>query len=101
MIKQNLNTSEVRAEQAASTKLQTLKLGLDVHADTIVVVRILDHSAPQPAQKFSPARFLEWVKTQLALEKMIAEELGIRECDAHDWLQANVEHRRVLKKYGR
>ena len=67
MIKQNLNTSEVRAEQAASTNLQTLKLGLDVHADTIVVVRILDHSAPQPAQKFTPAKFLDWIKTQLPL----------------------------------
>jgi transposase len=67
MIKQNLNTSKVRGEQAASTKLQTLKLGLDVHADSIVVVRILDHSAPQPAQKFTPAKFLAWIPTQLAL----------------------------------
>ena len=67
MTKQPSNTSEVRAEQAASKKHQTLKLGLDVHADTIVVVRILDHSAPQPAQKFTPAKFLDWVKTQLAL----------------------------------
>jgi transposase len=63
----NLNNSEVRAEQAASKKHHTIKLGLDVHADTIVVVRILDHSAPQPAQKFRPARFLDWIKTQLAL----------------------------------
>ena len=38
MLKQKLNTSEVRADQVANTKLQTLKLGLDVHADTIVVV---------------------------------------------------------------
>jgi transposase len=67
MIKQNLNTSAVGAAQAASTKPQTLKLGLDVHADTIVVVRILDHSAPQPAQKFTPANFLAWIKTQLPL----------------------------------
>jgi transposase len=66
MTKQQSNTSEVRAEQAASKKHQTIKLGLDVHADTIVVVRILDHSAPQPAQKFAPAKFLEWVRTQLA-----------------------------------
>jgi len=62
-----VNNSEVRAEQAASKKYQTIKLGLDVHADTIVVVRILENSAPQPAQKFAPARFLEWVKTQLGL----------------------------------
>lgn len=57
--------------QAANAKLRTLKLGLDVHADTIVVVRILEHSAPQPAQKFSPPRFLEWIKTQLTLADQV------------------------------
>jgi transposase len=62
---QNLHNSKVRVEQVANTKPQIIKLGLDVHADTIVVVRILDHSAPQPAQKFTPARFGEWIKTQL------------------------------------
>jgi transposase len=67
MNQQKLNTSEVRADQVASNKLETLKLGLDVHADSIVVVRILDHSAPQPAQKFTPAKFLVWIKTQLPL----------------------------------
>jgi transposase len=67
MIRQNSNNSEVRAEQAAGKRHQTIQLGLDVHADTIVVVRILDHSGPQPAQKFTPAKFKVWVKTQLAL----------------------------------
>ena len=67
MTKPKSNPSDVRADQVASKKCQTLKLGLDVHADTVVVVRIRDHSAPQPAQKFTPAKFLEWVKTQLAL----------------------------------
>jgi transposase len=71
MTKQTINTSEVRAEQAASKKLQTLKLGLDVHADTIVVVRILDNSAPQPAQKFTPVKFLAWIKTQLDLAEAV------------------------------
>ena len=61
------NNSEVCAEQAASKKHPQIKLGLDVHAESIVVVRQLDHSAPQPAQKFTPARFMVWVKTQVAL----------------------------------
>ncbi len=64
------NNLEVRAGQVASqtpAHYQSLKLGLDVHADTIVVVRMLDHSAPQPAQKFTPAKFREWVKTQVKL----------------------------------
>jgi transposase len=63
--KQNRNNSKVRVEQVAKTRAQTIKLGLDVHADTIVVVRILDHSAPQPAQVFAPAKFEEWIKDQL------------------------------------
>ena len=66
-----VNNSEVRAEQAASSQIKTLKLGLDIHADSIVIVRILEHSAPQPAQKFSPARFKEWVKTQLTLAQEV------------------------------
>lgn len=67
MTKQNQTNSEARAEQAASKPHRSIKLGLDVHAATIVVVRILDHSAPQPAQKFAPDKFLIWVKTQLTL----------------------------------
>jgi transposase len=67
MNQQKLNNSEVRAEQAANKKPQTIKLGLDVHADSIVVVRLLDHSAPQPAQRFTWAKFREWIKTQLTL----------------------------------
>src|SRR2546430_9446163 len=67
MTNKNTHNSEIRAEQAASKQLETIKLGLDVHAGSIVVVRILEHSAPQPAQKFTPAKFKEWVKTQLSL----------------------------------
>jgi transposase len=71
MIQRNEPKTEIRAEQAASKKIETIKLGLDVHADSIVVVRILDHSAPQPAQRFTPAKFPEWVKTQLALAEQV------------------------------
>ena len=67
MNQQNLINSEVRAGQVASKAHQLIKLGLDVHADTIVVVRQLDHSAPQPAQRFSWAKFRAWLPSQLAL----------------------------------
>ena len=59
------NTSEAGADQVASQKIQSLKLGLDVHAESIVVVRILDHSGPQPAQRFTPTQFMAWVRTQV------------------------------------
>ena len=71
MKKQTLQNSEVRAEQVAGNKVPTLKLGLDVHADSIVVVRILDHSGPQPAQRFTPEKFLTWVPTQLGLAEAV------------------------------
>lgn len=71
MYQQTTSISEVRAEQAASTKYQLIKLGLDVHADSIVVVRIIENSAPQPAQKFTPADFLKWVRTQLAQARRV------------------------------
>jgi transposase len=65
------NNSKVRVEQAASKTYQSIKLGLDVHADTIMVVRILDHSAPQPAQRFTPAKFRQRVRTQLPLAEVV------------------------------
>jgi transposase len=71
MNSQNLNNSEVRAAQAANKKTETIKLGLDVHAATIVVVRILDHSAPQPAQRFSWGQFRVWIKTQFTLASAV------------------------------
>jgi transposase len=70
MNQQNVNNSEVRAGQVAK-KYQSIKLGVDVHADLYVVVRILDHSAPQPAQKIKPGDYLGWVKKQLALAEEV------------------------------
>jgi hypothetical protein len=62
MTNEKLNNSKAPVEQVASTKPQTIKLGLDVHADSIMVVRFVDHSAPQPAQEFTPTKSQEWVK---------------------------------------
>ena len=63
MTKPKLNNSKARVEQVTSTKVATIKLGLDVHADSLMVVRIVDHSGPQPAQKFTPSKFREWVNS--------------------------------------
>jgi hypothetical protein len=43
------NAAEVRAEPPASKRHRLIQLGLDVHADSLVVVRLLDHAASQPA----------------------------------------------------
>lgn len=63
---QNSDTSNT-----ATTRAQTIKLGLDVHADSIVVVRIIDGQTPQPAQRFKPDAFLDWVKKQIALAEKV------------------------------
>ena len=70
MSKKTPHTPKAGREQVAS-EVQTIKLGLDVHADWIVVVRILDHSAPQPAQHFRPDKFLAWIQTQLKAAKSV------------------------------
>ena len=42
-----------------------IKLGLDVHARSIVVVRQIAAQAPQPAQRFTPEQFPAFVRRQL------------------------------------
>lgn len=67
------NTPQNSSNTAATTRVQNIKLGLDVHVDSIVVVRIVDGQTPQPAQRFSPEKFLQWAQKQLPLaEKLYA-----------------------------
>jgi len=59
-------------EQAAAhpqsrVKAKAIKLGIDVHLDRYVVVRIVDGGTPQPPQRFSPDEFMVWVAKQLTL----------------------------------
>ncbi len=62
--KTNTNTHETSTTQRA-LKAKSIKLGIDVHADSYRVVRQLDHATPQPAQKYTPAPFLILAKKQL------------------------------------
>jgi len=50
---------------AASKEELNVKLGMDVHAEQITVCRQLGGSLPQPAQKLSWERLLEWVAEQV------------------------------------
>ena len=59
----------VRAERPVKAK--TLKLGIDVHLDRYVVVRILDGGTPQPPQRFGPAEFMLWAAKQLTLAEQV------------------------------
>ncbi len=52
---------------ASVVEAQTIKLGIDVHLDRYVVVRIFDGGTPQPPQRFKPEEFVPWAAKQLTL----------------------------------
>jgi transposase len=79
----SINTSQAGGEQVASKAqsqphYQQIKLALDVHAGSIVMVRMVDGAKPQPPQTFIPKKFLEWVEKQqgLANEVVSCYEAG-------------------------
>lgn len=57
----------VSTKAVSAEKYQRIKLGIDVHARSVTVVRQLDDSTPQPAQNFTPEDFLEFAARQLKL----------------------------------
>lgn len=67
--KRNQNQVATSTENAAKAK--TIKLGIDVHLDRYVVVRILDGGTPQPPQRFEPTEFLLWVAKQITLAEKV------------------------------
>jgi len=68
-----INTSEVRAEQVTNAVVlpEALYLGLDLHKSTIMLTRIIDHSTPQPAQKYSWEEFWAFAQKQRALARKV------------------------------
>jgi transposase len=55
----------------APKKAQTIKLGVDVHLDLYVVVRVIDGGTPQPPQRFKPMEFMLWCAKQLSLAEKV------------------------------
>lgn len=66
----NTNTHTTNSSQL-TPKAKTIKLGIDVHADSYRVVRQIDDATPQPAQKFHPKDFLTWARKQLSLADQV------------------------------
>ena len=59
-------TNDENTTPTVTAKATTIcKLGLDVHAASIMVARQVDGLNPQPPQKFKVAEFLKWVKGQM------------------------------------
>ena len=57
--------------EPAPSKARTMKLGVDVHLDLYVVVRVMDGQTPQPPQRFKPKDFLVWCAQQLTLAEKV------------------------------
>jgi len=57
--------------EAVPIQAQTIKLGIDVHLDLYVVVRVIDGATPQSPQRFKPADFLLWCAKQLTLAEKV------------------------------
>src|SRR5437868_9798384 len=58
-------------QSANEPQYETIKVAIDWHVAQYRVVRIIDGSGPQPAQRFRPEEFLLWVKKQLALAREV------------------------------
>lgn len=69
--RRNSDSSTNDPKQTENPPHACIKLGLDIHAVWIVVVRIIDGTAPQPAQKFTLETFLVWVKSQQRLAREV------------------------------
>src|SRR5664279_5549025 len=65
-LSKNQNPPQASAE-TAGPKAKAIKLGVDVHLDRYVVVRLIDGGTPQPPQRFGPSEFLLWVAKQMTL----------------------------------
>lgn len=63
----NRKTSAEGPELSLSKKYDTIKLGIDWHAAYYRVVRMIDEAGPEPAQRFTPEKFLAWAEKQLTL----------------------------------
>jgi len=59
-MKQNTNT-----ESKIAKKYESIKLGIDWHATQYRVVRIIENAGPEPAQRFTPEKFLQWADKQV------------------------------------
>jgi transposase len=59
-------TTNQTTQTDPGARARVIKLGLDVHASLIVVVRQVDEQASQPPQRFSEEAFIGFVNRQLA-----------------------------------
>jgi|SRR5208283_4275034 len=57
----------MQADEQRSSQPRALSGAMDVHAVSMVVVRMMDGAKPQPPQTLNPAGFLGWIPNKNAL----------------------------------
>jgi transposase len=70
-VTKTLSRKQAAASAEIAVKAKTIKLGIDVHLDRYVAVRIVEGGTPQPPQRFEPAEFLLWVAKQITLAEKV------------------------------
>lgn len=58
-------TNEQKSTTTSSSNKGLCKLGIDTHAQSLMVARQLEGLTPQPPQRFAPDKFLVWVAKQV------------------------------------
>lgn len=71
MTKQKNTTTSVPTGQEKEPRYETIKVSIDWHVAHYQVVRIIDNSGPQPAQRFTPEDFILWMRKQLTLAEKV------------------------------
>lgn len=68
---QSKRDRKVGCDCKVSPKYECIKVSIDWHAHQYRVARIIDNGAPEPAQRFSPTQFLEWIQKQFSLAEEV------------------------------
>ena len=63
--------AQVSKKLSVIPKFDVIKIAIDWHAAQYRVVRIIDQGGPEPAQRFTPAKFLEWAAKQQTLAAQV------------------------------
>ena len=69
----NMNQTNQKEARVEKDKVQLSKIAIDMHLKSFRVVRQMDHTAVQPAQRFEPPRFYQWLEK----EKERAERVAV------------------------
>ena len=67
----NTDTHTSNNEAQGVKQYRQIKLSVDVHADSFLVVRQIDSATPQPAQKMTPEKYLAFAAKQLELAEEV------------------------------